>query len=85
MPFLQTYELGLELPAYYLLRLLRLILCTSFEPCPLCLTRIINAGVRKTLYGVADHPSGMWSRFGDMPPFWKDMAKERDTSLLSDN
>jgi cytosine deaminase len=54
-----------------------LVLYTSFEPCPMCFTRIINAGIKKTLYAVADQPGGMCSRFGDMPPFWKDMGKER--------
>jgi len=47
------------------------------EPCPMCLTRIINAGVKKTLYTAADEPGGMRSRIGDMPPFWKDMGAER--------
>ena len=54
-----------------------LVLYTSFEPCPMCFTRIINAGIKKTLYAVADQPGGMCSRLGDMPPFWKDMGKER--------
>jgi tRNA(adenine34) deaminase len=54
-----------------------LVLYTSFEPCPMCFTRIINAGIKKTLYAVADQPGGMCSRSGDMPPFWKDMGKER--------
>jgi tRNA(Arg) A34 adenosine deaminase TadA len=54
-----------------------LVLYTSFEPCPMCLARIINAGIKKTFYAVVDQPGGMCSRFENMPPFWKDMGKER--------
>jgi cytosine deaminase len=52
------------------------VLYTSFEPCPMCFTRIINAGIKKILYAVADQPGGMCSRSGDMPPFWKERGKE---------
>ena len=52
-----------------------LILYTSVEPCPMCMGRIINAGVKKVYYGVSDETGGMAMRFDALPPFWKEMAK----------
>jgi cytosine deaminase len=54
-----------------------LVLYSSVEPCPMCLTRIINAGIRKTFYAVADPPGGMCDKIGSLPSFWKDVAKGR--------
>ncbi len=54
-----------------------LALYSSFEPCPMCLTRIINAGIRKTFYAVRDPTRGMCSRISDLPTFWKAAAPER--------
>ncbi len=52
-----------------------IVLYTSVEPCPMCMTRIINAGVRKVYYAATDATGGMATRFDDLPPFWKGMAK----------
>lgn len=52
-----------------------LVLYTSVEPCPMCLGRIINAGVRKILYAASDDAGGMAQRLGQMPPFWRSMAR----------
>lgn len=54
-----------------------LVLYSSFEPCPMCLTRIINAGIKKTLYAVPDPMGGMCGRISQLPPFWRDMARGR--------
>jgi cytosine deaminase len=51
-----------------------LVLYTSVEPCPMCLTRIINAGIKKVYYAAPDINGGMASRFESLPPFWKGMA-----------
>jgi tRNA(adenine34) deaminase len=52
-----------------------LILYTSVEPCPMCMTRIINAGIKKVYYAASDPTGGMASRFEHLPPFWKGLAE----------
>jgi|GEM_PF-444217 len=51
-----------------------IVLYTSVEPCPMCLTRIINAGIKKVYYAAPDINGGMARRFESLPPFWKGMA-----------
>jgi tRNA(adenine34) deaminase len=51
-----------------------LALYTSLEPCPMCLTRIINIGVKKVYFAVSDPTGGMAYKLGDLPPFWRDRA-----------
>ena len=55
-----------------------LVLVTSIEPCPMCMTRIINAGIKTTLYLEADAEGGMVSRRSSLPPFWQDFAADRE-------
>lgn len=52
-----------------------LVLYTSVEPCPMCLTRIINSGIKKVSYAAPDINGGMARRFESLPPFWKRMAE----------
>lgn len=52
-----------------------LVLYTSVEPCPMCMGRIINAGVKKVYYAATDETGGMATRFDVLPPFWKEMAR----------
>lgn len=52
------------------------VLYSSLEPCPMCLTRIINAGVKEVYYAAPDVDGGMARRFDELPPFWKDMARD---------
>jgi len=52
-----------------------LVLYTSVEPCPMCLTRIINTGIKKVLHATPDQTGGMSQRMSGLPPFWQNMAK----------
>ncbi|RPI71730.1 MAG: nucleoside deaminase [Desulfobacteraceae bacterium] len=54
-----------------------LVLFSSVEPCPMCLTRIINFGVAKTYYAAPDPTGGMVHKMNDLPPFWKEAAEGR--------
>lgn len=55
-----------------------LVLVTSVEPCPMCLTRIINAGIKTVLYVVEDREGGMATRLESLPPFWREFAADRE-------
>ena len=55
-----------------------LVLVTSVEPCPMCLTRIINAGIKTMLYVVKDEQGGMVARMDSLPPFWRKFATDRE-------
>lgn len=55
-----------------------LVLITSVEPCPMCLTRIINSGIKKVLYVIEDKEGGMATRIDQLPPFWKEFAADRE-------
>ncbi len=52
-----------------------LVLYTSVEPCPMCLTRIINTGLTKVLWAADDPTGGMGRKISDLPQFWQEMAK----------
>jgi tRNA(adenine34) deaminase len=54
-----------------------LVLYSSLEPCPMCLTRILNAGLKKTCYAAADPNGGMVQHISSLPPFWRDLAENR--------
>lgn len=54
-----------------------LVLYTSVEPCPMCLTRIINTGVKKTYWAADDPEGGMGRKIDDLPEFWRKGAKGR--------
>jgi len=58
-----------------------LVLISSVEPCPMCLTRIINSGIKKMYYITPDERGGMVSRIDKLPPFWKDLAENCDYRL----
>ncbi|NLT68109.1 MAG: nucleoside deaminase [Acidobacteria bacterium] len=55
-----------------------LVLYTSVEPCPMCLTRIINSGVVKMYYAAPDPEGGMVHRMRFLPTFWKEATRGRD-------
>ncbi|MDR2035358.1 MAG: hypothetical protein LBP91_01600 [Coriobacteriales bacterium] len=52
-------------------------LFTSLESCPMCLCRIITAGVTE-VYHLADDPDGgMVHLFDQLPPVWQEIAQGR--------
>ena len=57
-----------------------LVLYSSVEPCPMCLTRIINSGIKKVYYVAPDPEGGMVTRMHDLPPFWRRFAEGREFS-----
>jgi tRNA(adenine34) deaminase len=54
-----------------------LVLYTSVEPCPMCLSRIINVRLKKTYYAAPDPPGGMAHKFSDLPTFWQELGAGR--------
>ncbi|THB74995.1 MAG: nucleoside deaminase [Desulfobacteraceae bacterium] len=55
-----------------------LVLVSSMEPCPMCLTRIINSGIKTMIYVAEDPDGGMVSRMDQLPPFWQAFAADRE-------
>ena len=54
-----------------------LILFASLEPCPMCLTRIINSCIPKVKYLEPDNEGGMVHLLKNLPPIWQEIAKNR--------
>jgi tRNA(adenine34) deaminase len=79
MQLMDRYEDRLKLsrsdPARGKLRDLKgLALYTSVEPCPMCLARLINSGVKKVYYAAPDEQGGMAKYMDALPPYWRQMA-----------
>jgi tRNA(adenine34) deaminase len=51
-----------------------LVLYTSIEPCPMCLSRIINIGIKKSFYAAPDPSGGMAQKILSLPDFWQNLA-----------
>ncbi len=56
-------------------------LFTSLEPCPMCLTRLITAGVGQVLHVAPDPESGMVSRLQSLTPVWVELAHSQRFAL----
>lgn len=52
-------------------------LYTSLEPCPMCLARVITAGVGTVKFACVDTEGGMVSRLSLFPPVWQEIANDR--------
>ena len=52
-----------------------IVLYTSVEPCPMCMARIVNSGIKKVYYAAADESGGMGHRMENLPPYWQGMAR----------
>lgn len=48
---------------------------TSLEPCPMCLTRLISAGINKVFYVSPDSIGGMVNAISLLPPLWKELSE----------
>jgi cytosine deaminase len=48
---------------------------TSLEPCPMCLTRLISAGINKVFYVSSDSIGGMVNAISLLPPLWKELSE----------
>ncbi|MDR7665880.1 nucleoside deaminase [Methanosarcina sp. Z-7115] len=49
-------------------------LYTSLESCPMCLVRLISAGINKVFYVSPDPIGGMVNSISLLPPLWKDLS-----------
>jgi tRNA(adenine34) deaminase len=54
-----------------------LVLYSSVEPCPMCLTRIINTGIVKVYFVAPDETGGMANHIDSLPPFWRALTEDR--------
>jgi tRNA(adenine34) deaminase len=53
-------------------------LFTSLEPCPMCLTRLITAGVGHVFHAAPDIESGMVYKLHDLTPVWVELARRQE-------
>jgi len=49
-------------------------LYTSMESCPMCLTRLISAGINRVFYVSSDPIGGMVNAISLLPPLWKELS-----------
>jgi len=60
-------------------------LITSLEPCPMCMTRLIFAGVGTVLYVCPDNVGGMVQRKDSLPPVFQRITEHRGQVWKSAN
>jgi len=51
-----------------------LTLYSSLEPCPMCMVRLVTAGMGRVLYMARDEQWGMTEGRDRLPPVWQDLA-----------
>jgi tRNA(adenine34) deaminase len=52
-----------------------LMLYTTLEPCPMCLSRILTSGIPNVRYSAPNPSGGMVYLMDNLPPVWKEIAK----------
>ncbi|HII81203.1 MAG TPA: nucleoside deaminase [Methanosarcina sp.] len=50
-------------------------LYTSLESCPMCLIRLISAGINRVFYASSDPIGGMTGSINLLPPLWKELSE----------
>lgn len=50
-------------------------LYTSLESCPMCLIRLISAGINRVFYVSSDPIGGMTDSINLLPPLWKELSE----------
>ncbi|MEN8720670.1 MAG: nucleoside deaminase [Oceanococcaceae bacterium] len=53
-------------------------LLVLLEPCPMCTTRLLYAGLASVIYVVPDPDGGMLRHIRRLPPAWRDLARLQD-------
>ena len=56
-------------------------LFSTLEPCPMCLTRLIFAGVGTIVYICPDEIGGMVTRMSSMPPVFQDLSARQKQKM----
>lgn len=52
-----------------------LTVMVSLEPCPMCFTRLLLAGIGQIKFLATDTDGGMVNRLSQMPPAWQNLAQ----------
>lgn len=52
----------------------RLTIMVSLEPCPMCITRLLIAGIGRVIYLVEDRDGGMAGHLEKLPDVWRNLA-----------
>ena len=58
-----------------------LTMMVSLEPCPMCFTRLLIAGIGRIAYLAADNDGGMLQRIAQMPPAWLNLASLQEQEI----
>jgi cytosine deaminase len=53
----------------------QLTMLVSLEPCPMCFTRLLLAGIGRVIYLAEDRDGGMVHRLDQMPDVWRNLAQ----------
>ncbi len=59
-----------------------LVLYSSLEPCPMCMTRIINSGITKIYYMADDKEGGAKQYLKFMPPIWQKLGAKLEIQKM---
>ncbi len=58
-------------------KLKSLVLFTSLEPCPMCLTRLITSRIGTVVHVAEDPIGGMVKNIKELPPIWQELASNQ--------